>query len=111
MAAMAAAREAAAERERAEDTSLDAPLDTSLDTSPDTSLDAPLDMSLDVSLDTSSLGYPFPTPDGRPCPEELATFRFAGIRARPRKQLPAQWRVGETYLKPPGSCGTRCDPL
>jgi hypothetical protein len=91
-------------------TSMHTSVDTSVDTSMDTSMDTSVDTSQDASLDVSALGYPLLAPDGRPSPEELASFRFAGVRARPRKGIEAKWRKGEIYLKPPGSCGTRCAP-
>jgi len=43
----------------------------------------------------------------RPSPEEIASFRFGGKRARPRKGIEGTVVSGQTYLKPPGSCGTR----
>jgi hypothetical protein len=39
--------------------------------------------------------------------EEKASFRFCGQRARPRKKIEAAPLVGQTYLKPPGSCKSR----
>ena len=38
---------------------------------------------------------------------EKASFSFGGQRARPRKGIEASFVKGQTYLKPPGSCGTK----
>jgi hypothetical protein len=44
-------------------------------------------------------------------PEETASFRFGGHRARPRKGIEAKTVSGEVYLKPPGSCLSRWPSL
>ena len=45
--------------------------------------------------------------DVSPSAEEMASFRFGGTRARPRKKIAGTVVTGQTYLKPPGSCLTR----
>ena len=42
-----------------------------------------------------------------PSAEEIASFNWGGQRARPRKKIEANWLKGQTYLKPPVSCGTK----
>jgi hypothetical protein len=42
----------------------------------------------------------------KPTPEEAASFRWGGTRARPRKGIEAVFKQSETYLKPPG-CALR----
>jgi hypothetical protein len=42
-----------------------------------------------------------------PTPEEIASFRWGGVRARPRKKIEGKTLTGATYLKPPGSLGSR----
>jgi len=42
-----------------------------------------------------------------PSAEELASFSFGGVRARPRKGIEGTVVSGQTYLKPPGSLGSR----
>lgn len=42
-----------------------------------------------------------------PDPEEIASFRWGGVRARPRKKIKGKTLTGATYLKPPGSLGSR----
>jgi hypothetical protein len=42
-----------------------------------------------------------------PTPEEIASFRWGGVRARPRKKIEGTTLTGATYLKPPGSLGSR----
>lgn len=39
--------------------------------------------------------------------EELGSFRFGGTLARPRKKIEGTTLTGTTYLKPPGSLGTK----
>eukprot|EP00967_Tisochrysis_lutea_P101744 scaffold152843_cov22-Tisochrysis_lutea.AAC.1 len=46
-----------------------------------------------------------------PSAEELESFRWGGVRARPRKKIAGETRRGETYLKPPGSLGSRWPSL
>ena len=36
--------------------------------------------------------------------DEKDTFKFGGVRARPRKKIERKLLAGATYLKPPGSC-------
>ena len=43
----------------------------------------------------------------KPTAEEIASLRFGGTRARPRKGIEAVKVTGKTFLKPPGSCLTR----
>ena len=43
----------------------------------------------------------------KPTAEEIASLRFGGTRARPRKGIEAVTVTGKTFLKPPGSCLTR----
>ena len=62
---------------------------------------------------------PAPTPTPAPAPaapaakparpdaEEVASFSWGGVQARPRKGQLRVARKGETYLKPPGSCGSK----
>ena len=40
-------------------------------------------------------------------PEEKASFIWGGTRARPRKGIERALKTGATFLKPPGSCGTK----
>ena len=47
-----------------------------------------------------------PEPD-TPGADELASFKFGGTRARPRKGIEGKTVRNETYLKPPGSCGSK----
>lgn len=42
-----------------------------------------------------------------PSSEEIASFRWGGVRARPRKKIEGKTLTGATYLKPPGSLGSR----
>ena len=43
----------------------------------------------------------------QPTAEDIASLRFGGTRARPRKGIEGVTVTGQTYLKPPGSCLTR----
>ena len=67
---------------------------------------------------TSPAPAPAPAPASAPAPapvakparpdaEEVASFSWGGVQARPRKNQLRVARKGETYLKPPGSCGTK----
>ena len=40
-------------------------------------------------------------------PEEAKSFLWGGVRARPRKKIERAPVSDQTYLKPPGSCGTK----
>jgi len=46
----------------------------------------------------------------RPSPEEIASFKFGGTCARPRKGIAAVPKKNAVYLKPPGSCNTKWAP-
>ena len=50
---------------------------------------------------------PPPATVGEMSAEELASFEFKGVRARPRKKIEYAPIKHATYLKPPGSCNSR----
>ena len=56
---------------------------------------------------SSSQAISLQPPAMMPDEEEKASFRFCGVRARPRKKIAAAPRTEEVYLKPPGSCKGR----